>query len=116
LDKDLAGDLDFLADFGIEISIRLMAARAAPPKPRVGDGASGAGSQGVFRPQVNDSTAPIAVKCQSYLDYFIAQLGLRERRTRISSQASSAEAATVPLTFADDETGAAAIEKSAEID
>jgi len=64
-----------LADFGIEISIRLMAARAAPPKPRVGDGASGAGSQGAFRPQVSDSTAPIAVKCQSFLDNVIAQFG-----------------------------------------
>jgi hypothetical protein len=67
--------LDFLGGCNIEISIRLMAARAAPPKPRVGDGASGAGSQGAFRPQVSDSTAPNAVKCQSFLDNVIAQFG-----------------------------------------
>jgi hypothetical protein len=31
--------------------------------------------RGAFRPQVSDSTAPIAVKCQSFLDNVIAQFG-----------------------------------------
>jgi hypothetical protein len=46
---------------------------------------------------VSDSTAPIAVKCQSYLDNFIAQFG----RARCFS--------------AGNDTGAATVEKSAEI-
>ncbi len=44
-------------------------------KPRVGHEASGAGSLGAFSARVSDSTAPIAVKCQSFLDNFIAQFG-----------------------------------------
>jgi hypothetical protein len=46
LDEDLASlEEDFLAGFGIGISIRLMAARAAPPKPHLGETAGGARSR-----------------------------------------------------------------------
>ena len=60
-------------------SVRLKQRHAAPPKPRVGNGASGAGSLGAFRCASDHSTAPIAVKCQSFLDNAIAQFGAFER-------------------------------------
>src|SRR5215831_21087331 len=67
---------------------------AAPPKPRVGHGASGAGSLGVFAARVSDSTAPIAGKCQSFLDNVLAQfVGIRARNYRSGTLRSSSCAA-----------------------
>ena len=64
---------DFLVGFGMGISVRFIAARAAPPKPHLGDQAGGAGSLGASAPGTGDTTAPLAVECQSFLDNVIAQ-------------------------------------------
>jgi YVTN family beta-propeller protein len=47
--------------------------RAAPPKPHLGHGAGGAGSRSAHALGIDDSTAPIAAECQSFLDNVIAQ-------------------------------------------
>ena len=59
-------------------SVRLKQRCAAPLKPRVGRGASGAGSLGAFRCASEHSTAPIAVKCQSFLDNVMLSSGAFE--------------------------------------
>ena len=53
---------DFIPAFDIEILRSLKKRCSAPRKPRVGHGASGAGSLGAFRCASEHSTAPIAVK------------------------------------------------------
>jgi hypothetical protein len=45
---------------------------AAPPKPRLGDGAGGAGSQSPSEPETDHSTALFAEECQSFPNHFIA--------------------------------------------
>src|SRR6516165_3192952 len=70
---DFAGD-GFLADFDIEILDSVSRRRrAAPPKPRIGDKAGGAGSRSALAPKSDDSTAPIAVECQSFLQAVTTQ-------------------------------------------
>src|SRR6516162_1939382 len=72
---DFAGD-GFLADFDIEILDSVSRRRrAAPPKPRIGDKAGGAGSRSALAPKSDDSTAPIAVECQSFLRAVTTQFG-----------------------------------------
>ena len=56
-------------------SVRLKRHRAAPPKPRVGNEAGRAGPLGTSQCASYHSTAPIGVKCQSFLDNVIAQFG-----------------------------------------
>ena len=46
---------------------------AAPPKPHLGDAAGGAGSGAPLAPGIEESTAPLAPECQSFLDNVVAQ-------------------------------------------
>src|SRR5437588_5490057 len=64
----------FFADLDIEIlRFGWWRRRAAPPKPHLGDLAGGAGPRSAHALGIDDSTAPIAPECQSFLDNVIAQ-------------------------------------------
>jgi hypothetical protein len=68
----------FVADFGIGILHSVMAAlrrtTEAPPRPTR---PAGQDSWALMRPGLDDSTAPIADECQSFLDNVVAQFGRR---------------------------------------
>jgi hypothetical protein len=65
----------FFADFDIEILHSAHDGVAvAPPKPRIGDKAGGAVSSEALASKSEDSTAPIAPKCQSFLPAAMTRL------------------------------------------